>query len=344
MMLHTNYKSCKAVKLLRLLALLVFMTGLASMGHASTSYHRLPVRPPLLQAGDKVAIVAPASWLPDAANVIMQATKELEAWGLTVVAGPHLLARQYRFAGTDRQRAADLQWALDDPTIRAVFALRGGYGTTRIVDWLDFTQCLKSPKWVIGCSDITTLLIRLHQLGIVAVHGEMLVHFPLSQYASSIASLKTLLFEGTGQLVTQPSALNRLGAVTAPVVGGNLTLLCNNIGTPSALDTNKKILVIEEVGEKLYALDRAMVQLKRTGMLDNLAGLVVGGIAYKKCYVWNPFGKSAEEIIMGHVAAYDYPVAFHFPVGHEAPNLAFPYGSLGQLCVAKDKVSLVFGQ
>lgn len=172
----------------------------------------------------------------------------------------------------------------------------------------------------------------------------MPVHFPEPQYASSIASLKSLLFEGTARLTEQPSTLNRLGTVAAPVVGGNLTLLCNNLGTPSALDTNNKILVIEDVDEQLYSLDRMLVQLKRAGMLQHLAGLVVGGITDTKDDASNPFGKSAEEIIKEHVAPYDYPVAFNFPIGHAAPNLAFPHGSMGQLCVAKDKVCLSFGQ
>ena len=341
MLLRINYKKWSTTKLLCALTLLLGLSS--SVENASTSNCRGPIEPPLLKRGDKVAIVAPASWLVDAKNIVREVTKLLQAWGLEVVLGQHIYARYYRFAGTDTQRIEDLQGALDDPTVKAVFALRGGYGTTRMVDQLDFTQFLKSPKWVIGFSDITTLLIQLHQLGTVSVHGEMPTNFLKPQYASSLASLKTLLFEGTARLTAHPSTLNSLGTVTAPVVGGNLTLLCNNLGTPSALDTNNKILVIEEVGEQLYALDRTMVQLKRTGKLRHLAGLVVGSMVDMKDDPNNPFGKSAEAIIKAHVAAYDYPVAFNFPIGHEAPNLAFPHGRMGQLCVEKDKVSLVFG-
>ena len=259
---------------------------------------------------------------------------------LEVVLGQHIYARPYRFASTAAQRAEDLPGALDDPTVKAVFALRGGYGTTHIVDQLDFTQFLKSSKWVIGFSDITTLPIRLHQLGNVSVHGAMPKNFLKPQYASSLTSLKKPC---SSKALLGLYTLNSLGTVTAPVVGGNLTLICNNLGTPSALDTNNKILVIEEVGEWLYALDRAMVQLKRTGKLRHLAGLVVGRMIDTKDDPNNPFGKSAEEIIKEHVAAYDYPIAFNFPIGHEASNLAFSHGRIGQLCVEKDKVSLVFG-
>ena len=342
MILRTNHKKWSTIKLLAALSLILGLSS--SVKHSSTSHHKVPIQPPLLKKGDKIAIVAPAFWSPDTASIIAQATKKLQAWGLEVVLGPNLYARQYMFAGTDRQRAEDLQWALDDPTISAVIALRGGYGTTRIIDQLDFTRFMQNPKWIIGYSDMTILLIRLYQLGTVAVHGEMPKNFSKPQYAASIASLKTLLFEGTSQLSAQPNTLNRLGRVTALVVGGNLTLLCNNLGTPSALATNNKILVLEAVKEKLYAIDRMMVQLKRAGILQHLAGLVVGGITDTTDFADNPFGKSAEEIIQEHVAAYDYPVAFHFPIGHHPPNLAFPHGSIGQLCVEKNQVSLVFGQ
>ena len=145
--------------------------------------------------------------------------------------------------------------------------------------------------------------------------------------------------------MTAPAnALNRLGSVTAPVVGGNLTLIWNNMETPSTLDTKNKILVIESIGGYLYALDRIMVQLKRTGKLQHLAGLVVGHMNYIKENPTLPMNKCAEEIIQEHVADYDYPVAFRFPIGHDTPNLSFPHGSTGTLCVQSDKVSLVFAK
>jgi muramoyltetrapeptide carboxypeptidase len=165
------------------------------------------------------------------------------------------------FAGSDVQRAEDLQRALDDPTIKAIFSLRGGYGTTRIIDQLDFTRFLRNPKWVIGFSDITTLHIRLYNLGVASAHGAMPVLFSNPQHRASIDSLRTLLFKGTAHLETSSHALNILGSVTAPVVGGDLTLICNNMETPSALDTKNKILVIEDVGGGIF--------MRQIGMSDN---------------------------------------------------------------------------
>lgn len=283
--------------------------------------------------GDRVAIVAPDFWLTDAKSIVSKATKILHSWGLEVVLGK----RNGRLAGADVQRKEDLQWALDDPTIKAVFALRAGYGTVRIIDKLDFMQFFQSPKWIIGFSDITNLLTKLHQLGTVSIHSEMLKSFSKPQYASSIASFKKLLFEGTARFKALPSKLNRLGTVTAPVMGGNLSLLCSNLGTLLALDTKNKILVIEDVNVVLFQLDRMLTQLKRAGVLEHFAGLVIGSTT--AIGAWH---KNVEEIAEEHVAAYDYPVAFHFPIEHEAPNLAFPHGSTGKLCVEQGHASLVF--
>ncbi|MHA7877309.1 MAG: S66 peptidase family protein [Bacteroidota bacterium] len=319
---------------------LIFLT---SVGNLSPSSQDIFIRPPLLKKGDKVAIVAPASRLKAPKNVIAKATALFRSWGLEVVLGEYVSVSHHNaFAGTDAQRAEDLQWALDDPTIKAVFALRGGYGTTRIIDQLDFKRFLRRPKWVIGFSDITTLHIQLHKLGVVSVHGPMPTYFSSPQYQGSIDSLKKLLFRGTAQLIAPSNILNRLGVVKAPVVGGNLTLICSNMETPSALDTENKILVIEDVGGNLYVLDRTMVQLKRAGKLQHLAGLIVGKMPHMQEHPSCFIGKSAEEIIREHVADYDYPVAFQFPIGHEAPNLPFLHGSIGELCVQGDKVRLVF--
>jgi muramoyltetrapeptide carboxypeptidase len=316
---------------------------LSSVGDLYSSGHDVSTRPPLLRKKDKVAIVAPAAKVEESKKVIEKATEMLESWGLEVVLGRHVRVNSCNaLAGSDAQRAEDLQWALDDPTIKAVFSLGGGYGTTRIVDQLDFTRFLRSPKWFIGFSDITALHMRIHNLGITSAHGAVLTSFSNPQHKASIDSLRTLLFEGTAHLAAPVNPLNKLGSVTAPVVGGNLVLICNNMETLSALDTKNKILVVEEVGEHLYALDRMMVQLKRAGKLKDLAGLVVGQMAYMKDFLSLSMNKSAEEIIHEHIAGYNYPVAFQFPIGHQAPNLAFPHGSIGTLCVSHDKVSLVF--
>ncbi|MEL6606834.1 MAG: LD-carboxypeptidase [Bacteroidota bacterium] len=331
----TSYISSQKWPVINLLGVIILV--FSSYDTSFANERKGPIHPPLLHRGDKVAIVAPAFWLIDAKLIVSKATKLLNSWGLEVVLGQHLYKKSGRLAGTDAQRREDLQGALDDPTIKAVFTLRAGYGTTRIVDELDFTQFLRGPKWIIGFSDMTNLLTKSHQLDVASIHGEMLKNFSEPRYASSITSLKKLLFEGTAQLKAPASKLNRLGVVTAPVVGGNLSLLCSNLGTPLALDARDKILVIEDINMVLFRLDRMLMQLKRAGVLEHLAGLVIGSAT--AIGTWN---KNVEEIIKEHVADYNYPVAFRFPIGHEAPNLAFPHGGVGKLCVEKEKASLIF--
>ena len=260
-----------------------------------------------------------------------------------MVLGRSIGSKYGAFAGDDGTRAADLQEMFDDPTIRAVFTCRGGYGSTRIIDRLDFTKFLQHPKWVVGFSDITTILAKLHQLGVVSVHGEMILHFPDPAYQSALSSIKAILFEGAIELPAEPDVRNRIGEAEAPVVGGNLAVIGTNIGTQSDLDTRGKILVMEEIGEHLYALDRMLCQLERTGKLAHLAGLVVGGMVDTKG-TKEQFGKDAYEIIQSYVAPYAYPVAYNFPIGHEPPNIAFPHGGVGKLCVCEEAVTLTFGK
>ena len=316
---------------------------LSGIGDFSSNSHDVPTQPPLLKKKDRVAIIAPATKAEDSKSIIQKATEILQSWGLEVVLGKYVSQSHHNaFAGSDTQRAEDLQWALDDPTIKAVFSLRGGYGITRIIDRLDFTRFLRNPKWVVGFSDVTALHMQLHKLNVVSVHGAMLTNFSSPAHKTSIDSLRTLLFKGTTYLTAPANVLNRSGSVTAPVVGGNLTLICNNMETPSALDTKNKILVIEDIGGHLYALDRVMVQLKRAGKLKHLAGLIVGKMVFMKDIPTQSMKKSAEAIIKEHVASYDYPVAFQFPIGHGVPNHAFLHGGIGTLCVKNDQVNLVF--
>ena len=325
-----------------------FMAALLILGCTENAQnvmpqHTAPIWPALLEKNDKIAIVAPAFRDADAKEekLIGQATEIFRAWGLKVVLGRSMGSKYGAFAGDDSTRAADLQEMFDDPTIRAIFTYKGGYGSTRIIDRLDFTKFLQHPKWVVGFSDITTILAKLHQLGVVSVHGEMILHFPEPAYQNSLISIKTILFAGGIALTAEPDVRNRIGEAEAPVVGGNLAVIGTNIGTQSDLDTRGKILVIEELGEHLYALDRMLCQLERTGKLAHLAGLVVGGMVDTKG-TKAQFGKDAYEIIQSYVAPYAYPVAYNFPIGHAAPNIAFPHGGMGKLCVREEKVILNF--
>jgi muramoyltetrapeptide carboxypeptidase len=305
---------------------------------------RLYIVPPLLKPKDKVAIVAPAWWAIDK-DLTLKATKEiLSSWGLEVVIGKSIGPRCGHFAGNDKLRSSDVQAMLDDPNIKAIFAYRGGHGTTRIIDTLDFTQFLQHPKWLVGFSDITAMHLKLHQLGVVSIHGEMPRHFPDSLYQSSINSLKLALFKGVTKLTAKPNVNNRAGDASAPVVGGNLAVICANIGTEIDLDTRGKILVLEDIGEQLYAIDRMLVQLKRTGKLAHLSGLVVGSMVAMKDRLKDSFGKSVQTIIKEHVAEYEFPVAFNFPIGHKAPNIAFLHGAIARLSVTEESVTLSFAK
>lgn len=290
--------------------------------------------PAWLQRGDKVAVVATSGNL----------TKELsfkffEKYHLQVVAGKNLYQQNYRFAGTDEERLQDLQNALNDPEIKAIFCARGGYGVTRFIDKLDFSNFLQHPKWVIGYSDITALLLQLENNGIVSIHATMVKEFDLPEYATSANTLFETLFGKIKPIYFQPNLLNRNGTAQATLTGGNLTMICNTIGTKSEINTDQKILFIEEIGEHLYHIDRMFVQLKRCGKLENLAGLLIGHFTNIKDEM-PYFGKIIEQIIQELVKEYDYPVAFGFPAGHESPNLPIIFGNSYQLIVNEKRSEL----
>jgi len=302
-----------------------------------------PIIPPLLQPTDTVAIVAPA-WHAQNSEPILQAIQTIFTnWGLKVVYGASMYAKCGQFGGDDRLRAADLQTMLADPTIKAIFAYRGGHGATRIIDQIDFSTFIKHPKWVVGFSDITTIHLKIHQLGFASLHAEMPKSFHLPAYQTSLDSIYQALFFGTLALNAPPHPCNTNGTTQATVVGGNLSIICANIGTDSDIDTKGKILVLEDIDEKLYALDRMIVQLKRTGKLNALSGLIIGGLTYMKDQEPTKFKKNAEEIIKEHVKEFNYPIAFNFPIGHVNPNIAFLHGAQGTLEVTDKKAELKFG-
>jgi muramoyltetrapeptide carboxypeptidase len=282
------------------------------------------VQPAFLRPGDRVGVLAPASRV-DAAP-LQSAFDRLESWGLRVEPGQTLTRHFHQFAGTDAERAAELQRMLDDPGLRAIFAARGGYGVTRILDRLDFTRFLQNPKWLVGFSDITALHAHVNRLGVQTIHGPMPKNFGLDPTGRSVETLRRALFGEPLRYELPPHPLNRSGVATGPLTGGNLCLLCHLLGTPSAVDTAGKILFLEDVGEYLYALDRYLVQLKRADKLARLAGLLVGRFSDTKDNPDSPYGFTPDEMVAEHVASYDYPVAYGFPVSHEADNWALVCG------------------
>ncbi|MBC7919996.1 MAG: LD-carboxypeptidase [Ferruginibacter sp.] len=298
------------------------------------------MRPPALRAHQKIGVVSVAGRTPPARAE--RALRTLEGWGLEVVLGPHAFDTHHAFAGTDARRADDLQAMLDAPDIRAIIATRGGYGTSRLIDRLDFSALRRAPKWIVGFSDVTVLHNHLHGLGLESLHAAMPVTFHYAGAEPSVETLRALLFGEEIHYQLEAAPPNRLGEATGALTGGNLSLLVHLIGTPSEVDTTGKILFIEDIGEYAYHLDRMMIQLKRAGKLAHLAGLIVGQMTDVKDREGEvPFGKTPYEIITEAVAEYPYPVCYHFPVGHEAVNWALPCGRTATLRVGEQGVSLV---
>lgn len=256
----------------------------------------------------------------------------LRSWGLEVILGETVTASYHQFAGNDDLRARDMQRFLDDDSIKAIIAARGGYGTVRMIDKLDFSHFAKHPKWVVGFSDITVLHTHIHaNYGVQTIHGQM----PVNIKDGSAQSLETLRMALFGEEVIyefKSNSINRPGQAIGQLIGGNLSLLVAISGSVSDMDYDGKILFIEDVGEYLYSIDRMMYNLKRAGKLTNLAGLIVGGFTEIKDNDI-PFGQTAEEIIMAIVSEYDYPVCFDFPAGHIPDNRALVFGRTLNLSV-----------
>lgn len=281
-------------------------------------------QPAYLKKGDKVAIVCPAKKLP---RSIADAIIVLEGWGLEVVLGESVSASHHQFAGNDNLRAADLQGFLDDPFVKAIIAARGGYGTIRIIDELDFSAFVAQPKWIVGFSDITVLLSHVYaKYGVQCIHAQMPYTFHDSS-AAALESLRSALFGGVLDYTEGVSAMpNRPGSAEGILVGGNLTLLVMLQGSESEMDYTDKILFLEDVGEYEFSIDRMMRMLKRSGKLAKLKGLIVG--AFNEIKIEDiPFGSSPDEVIWEVVKEYDYPVCFGFPVGHIEDNRAMVVGS-----------------
>jgi len=280
-------------------------------------------KPSYLKKGDTIMIVAPAGFVPDSTE-IEPGIELAKSWGLEVIVGKNAFKKHNHFAGTDEERQTDLQLALDDKKIKAIWCSRGGYGTVRIIDQLDFTAFEKNPKWVIGFSDITTLHTTIHNLGIATIHATM----PGGIKRASDEAKQTLykaLFGYSYGLEIASNSLNKKGSAKGVLIGGNLSIVNSMIGSVSEVNTYDKILFIEDVGEDLYRVDRMMYTLKRTGALKNLKALIVGDFDYN-IEKDTLFGGTHREIILNAVNEYNYPVIFDFPAGHIRDNRALIFG------------------
>ena len=291
------------------------------------------ITPSYLKAGDSIAIIAPAGILkPSRKAVIMQAKKLAESWGLKVVLGKNLFNNGNHFAGTDDERCQDFQDALDNPNIKAIWSARGGYGSVRILDKLDFTKFKQNPKWIIGYSDITAFHNHIHNLGFETIHGMMptsLEEKP-EDIMKTISSFKKVIFGKKISYKISNSEDNRNSKfslykdVQGQLVGGNLAILTSMLGSKSQLNTEGKILFIEEIGEYKYSIDRMLQSLKRAGYFTKPKAVIVGNMSLIKKNT-TKWGSSIEQLILDAIPN-DIPVIFDFPAGHEADNRALIFG------------------
>ena len=281
------------------------------------------VAPPFLQPGQRVALVATARKISEAE--VAFAVQTLTGWGLVVELGESIGAASHQFAGSDELRRRDLQRQLDDPGIRAIICARGGYGTARLVDELDFGAFARQPKWVAGFSDITVLNCHLLRLGFQSIHGVMPSLFGQPAGEAAVASLRAALFGDALSCAAPAHPLNRPGMATGELVGGNLSLLHTITGTSSQVSFAGCLLFLEDLDEYLYHIDRMLLHLHRSGQLAELAGLAVGHFSQLRDNA-TPFGQEAYEIIDHYARRYNFPVGYGLPIGHEPANHAVVVG------------------
>jgi len=295
--------------------------------------------PEFIKPGDKIRIVSPAGKIDE--KYVLPAVEWLKKQGYRVELGRHVFDRHFQFAGTDKQRRKDLQDAMDDPDCNVILCSRGGYGTVRIIDRLNFSSFMEHPKWLVGFSDITILHACINNFQIPTVHGAMPRYFfnENGEVNENLVSLMRILTGEKAKYTVETTSFNRNGKVNAELVGGNLSIITSLQGTLYDLDTEGKILFLEDIDEFLYHTDRMIHQLKLSGKLDNLAGLILGDFTDMKDNE-SPFGMNVHEIIADAVKGFSYPVCFGFPAGHDKLNLALMLGQKWELNVSDENTTL----
>jgi len=294
------------------------------------------ITPEKLKLGDKIGMISTARKI--SLKELNNAIKIIENWGIEVVLGKNLFKENHQFSGTIEQRTTDLQSMIDNDAIKAILCVRGGYGTVQIIDKIDFSKITQSPKWIIGYSDITVLHSHLHNLGVASLHASMPINFEKNTNVA-IKSLKNSLFNSKNKIKTTVHPFNKFGQVNAEIVGGNLSILYSLLGSNSDVNTEGKILFIEDLDEYLYHIDRMMMSLKRNGKLKKLKGMIVGGMSDMNDNDI-PFGKTAEQIIFDHTKKYTFPLCFGFPAGHINDNRCIKFGVKSVLEITENGVSL----
>ena len=293
--------------------------------------------PKYLSQGSRIAIVSPAGYInPD---FVMSAEKHLESIGYNVEISKHCLGRHNQMAGTDEERLADLQQALDNPNVDAILCSRGGYGVNHIIDKIDMGKFEENPKWILGFSDITNLHILANRHGVKSLHCQMAKAIHNNPDADCIKNIFRILDGEKISYTAEPNQLNRKGTTEGKIIGGNLSIIYSLQGTDYAIDCDDKILFIEDLNEYLYHLDRMMLNLKMSGKLAKLRGLVVGTFSDMKDNA-SPFGKTAYEIVKSHTSDYSYPIGFGFPIGHIDDNQPLVEGGNYRLEISDTTCSL----
>lgn len=290
-----------------------------------------------LNVGDKVAVVATAKRLEKS---IEPGLSVLKNWGLQAVTGPNLENNSEYFASTDAGRLADLQWALDNPEIKAIIFARGGYGTSKILDRVDFTRFCANPKWTVGFSDLTSFLLHTKSFGMPSVHGPMA--YTIGQENESDNELKRLLFgESIFEFSVHINPLNALGITESEITGGNLSLIYESIGAANEIDTDGKILFLEEIGEAFYSVDRMLNKLKRIGKFDKLKGVFIGDFTNVKDSS-GYFTRSLDELIFEYFSHINGPILFGFPGGHESRNMPLLFHAKAKVAVTSSCVTIEY--
>jgi len=313
-----------------------FSTGVDEVSFVSPSY---------LKQGDIIGITAPAGYITR--DEIRSAVQKMESWGYKITIGDTIDKRDFTFGGTDEERTKDFQQMLDDPKIKAIMCARGGYGVVRIIDKLNWEKFKTKPKWIIGFSDVTVIHSHLNKnFGIASIHSKMCNSFPDDWSLAEPIQIETiesiqLALSGKKMIYTAtPNPQNKLGTADGVLIGGNLKMLETLAGTKSDINTAGKILFVEDTGEYMYSIDRMFWNLKRTGKLSQLKGLIVGGFKVKVDPDSDDFGRTLQDVVLEKLKAYRYPVCFDFPVGHQKNNYALKCGVKHRLEIKSENVSL----
>jgi len=312
-----------------------------SIGETETLF----LSPAFLKTGDVIGITAPAGYITS--TEIQSAVQKMEGWGYKIKIGDTIDKRDFTFGGTDDERAKDFQHMLDDPKIKAIMCARGGYGVVRIIDRLNWEKFKTKPKWIIGFSDVTVIHSHLNKnFGIASIHSKMCNSFPddwsLAEpiQIETIESIQLALSGQKMKYTVTPNPQNKLGTADGVLIGGNLKMLETLAGTKSDINTAGKILFVEDTGEYMYSVERMFWNLKRTGKLSQLKGLIIGGFKIKVDEDSDDFGRTLQDVVLEKVKAYHYPVCFDFPVGHQKNNYALKCGARHRLEVINENVSL----